>query len=142
MNRRIGQGLLALGWCLLLLAGWRCFVEARFLASASVHQGRVVSVSAKRDSAEVAFRDPAGQDRTARPWTRSILRKYHLGERVDVLVSPHAPGEAKFNESLQIWATTHMLLWFSVIAGGFGLLMHAGVLRLRPLRQKRLRIGL
>ncbi len=140
-NRRIGKGLLVLAVCFALLAAWRWFMEARFLEAANVAYGQVVSITSERDSANVVFHDLTGQAHTISPWVKSAFRSYRVGERVVVLVSPHDPREAKFNEPMQIWATTHLFLYLSILAGAIGLLIFKKILVVGPLRRKRLSIG-
>jgi Protein of unknown function (DUF3592) len=141
-NHRIGKVLLVLSACIGLLSAWRWFVEAEFLRSADLAYGQVVSVTSKQDDAKVVFLDSTGRSHTISPWVKSSSRKYRVGERIVVLVNPQDPQKAKFNEPMQIWATTHLFLFLSSIAGAIGLLVFKRILVVGPLRQKRIRVGL
>lgn len=141
-NSRIGRSLLWLAVCLALLAMWRWVVEARFLETAYLSYGEVVSVNSKQDDAKLVFYDAAGQRRTVSPWVKSSTRKYRVGERIAVLVNPSGPTTAKFNEPMQIWASTYLCLFLSGIAGVIGLLVIKRVVVMGPLRQKYFRIGM
>ena len=141
-NARIGKGLLALAVCLGLLSAWRWYVEAQFLRAASVTQGLVVSTTKKMDSAEVAYQDNNGVSHKLTPWVKASSRRYAVGEKVEVLYLPDDPVVAKFNEPMQIWATTHLLLLVSAIAGSIGLLTYKKIITWGPLVQKRLKVGL
>jgi hypothetical protein len=141
VNGRIGKGLIAVALLLALCAVWRWQVEAAFIRSASLAEGRVISVSKKQDSADVEFRDATGQRHSLRPWVKFSFKKYAVGERVSVLFDPGNPESAKFNESMQLWASTYLCLYLSAIAGVLGLLVIKRVLVVGPLRQTRIEIG-
>lgn len=83
-----------------------------------------------------------GQTHTISPWVRSSFRKYSVGEQIEVLVPSQDPLDAKLNEPMQIWATTHLFLYLSAFFGGFGALIYYGILVVGPLKQRRITVGL
>ena len=141
-NLRIGKVMLVIAAFFAFVAAWRWHVESRFLSAASIAHGQVTSVTAKGESAEVVFRDSMGRTHTISPWVRSSFLKYSIGEQIVVLVPSQDPLAAKINEPMQIWATTHLFLYLSAFAGGFGALVYKGVLVVGPLKQTRITVGL
>ena len=140
-SRRIGKAMLVIAPFFAFAAAWRWHVESQFLSAASIAQGRVTSITSKGESAEVVFRDSMGRTHTISPWVKSSSRRYSIGEQIVVLVPSQDPLDAKFNEPMQIWATTHLFLYLSALVGAFGALIFKGILVAGPLKRKRISVG-
>lgn len=122
-HRRVGKGLIALAICLVLVAVWRWFIESKFLRSATLVAGQIASVTVKRNlhHPEVVFYDLAGHSYKMTPLVKTSFRDYKVGEDIDVLFEPGNPTDAKLNEPMQIWATTHLFLYLSALCAVLGL---------------------